>query len=61
MKHIGGPEDHINTRILHSGSKAFDEGYSRDHGLWDPHVYVAVWASKDDLQGRLLLVRLQTQ
>ena len=30
------PKDHINTRILHSGSKAEDKADSRNHALYDP-------------------------
>ena len=31
---IYGPQkDHINIRVLHSGSKAQDKGDSRNHGL----------------------------
>ena len=28
-----GPQDHINIRTLHSGSKAQNEGDARNHGL----------------------------
>ena len=31
-----GPKDHINLRILRSGSKAKDKQDSRNHGLQDP-------------------------
>ena len=41
-----GRKDHINVKILHSGSMARDEGYSRNHGLQDPDDYVVVWAPK---------------
>ena len=34
--HSRGPEEHINIRILHSGSKTQDKGDSRNHGLKDP-------------------------
>ena len=40
---IRGPEDHINIRISHSGSRARYEGHARNHVLWDPHVYVVFW------------------
>ena len=29
----GDPEDHVNRRILHIGSKDPDKGDSRNHGL----------------------------
>ena len=32
-----GPKDHINIRILHSGSKAQENGDSRNHCLQDPY------------------------
>ena len=35
----------INISILHSGSKAQDKGYSENHDLWNPCVYVAVLAA----------------
>ena len=42
------PKDHINIRIWHSGSKAqytyIYRGDTRNHGLWDPYVYVVFWA-----------------
>ena len=38
----GGPTDHINTRISHSGSKAQYERDARNHGLQDPYAYVAL-------------------
>ena len=39
-----GPKDHVNIRILHSGSRAQDQGDSRNPGLSDADVYVVSWA-----------------
>ena len=39
-----GTKDHTNIRILHSGSKAHSKGDTRNHGLYDPYVYVVFWA-----------------
>ena len=38
-----GPKDHINTRILHSGSRAQYDGYNGNHALRDPDVDVVFW------------------
>ena len=35
-----GPEDRTNTRIQLSGSKALDDGDSRNHGVSRIHVYI---------------------
>ena len=35
-----GQKDHINLRILDSGSQAQDKGDSRNPGLWDSRVCV---------------------
>ena len=35
-----GFKGHINTRILHSGSKAQDKEESRKDGLYDAHLYI---------------------
>ena len=35
-----GPKDHINRRILHSGSKAQYKRHTRNSVLWNPYVYV---------------------
>ena len=43
MDCIGGPADHINLRISHSGSRARYKGDARNYGLKDPSVYVAFW------------------
>ena len=47
------PKDHIDTRILHSGSKA---GFQRHHGLQDFHV---VWCLGLELLGFWLLVKVR--
>ena len=39
-----GPKDHVNMRILQSGSKQEDKGDYRNLGLQDPSVYVVSWA-----------------
>ena len=35
-----GATGHININILHSGSRLQHVGDTRNHGLWDPSVYV---------------------
>ena len=41
------PEDHINRRFLHSGSKAQYTGDIRNTVLQDPSVYVAFWGPRN--------------
>ena len=43
---IRGPSDHTKTKISHSGSKAQYKGYTRNHALQDPCVYVVFRAPK---------------
>ena len=38
-----GPKDHINIGISHSCSRAQCKGDTRNHGWYDPSVYVAFW------------------
>ena len=37
---IGGQQDHINSRILHSGSKARYQGDSQNHALYDSPLFI---------------------
>ena len=36
-----GPKDHVSRTSPHSGPEAQDNGNSRSHGLYDPHVHVS--------------------
>ena len=44
-----GPKDHINIRILHSGSKARPKGDTKNRGVQDPYVYVVFWGPSRDV------------
>ena len=37
---MGGPKDHINIRISHPGSRAQYRGNTRNHGLYDPFLFM---------------------
>ena len=45
-RECGGPKDHINIIISHSGSRAQYEGGIRNHAWQDPYVYVVLWAPR---------------
>ena len=41
-----GRKHHIDIRISHFGCEAQNNGDTRNHDLWDPHIYVAFWGPK---------------
>ena len=51
-----GRKDHVNPKILHSGSKAHDKGDARNCGLKDPYAYVVFGAPREKGSGRLLVI-----
>ena len=46
-----GFADHVNSRSLHSGSKAQEGVDPGSHGMYDPDVYVLFWAPASKSKG----------
>ena len=46
---------HLNIRTLHSGTRAQDNGDSRNHGLQDPFVYAVFWTPTRAWLGHFVL------